>query len=379
MLSPFFANDKNIHLERFPHAQVNRSLQAWDATDEYFFNHINDNNLLDENSNILIFNDTFGAIAINYLSHNVYVVSDSYISHQGLTNNIELNDLEDEHLHLLSSLDSLPNDITHIIYKIPKSKALLTEQLIQIKAKYDHDVTFIAGSKAKEIHTSTLKVFEKYLGTTKTSLAVKKSRLVFSELNNTALHTSPYPTCWPLEKTPYTISNHANVFAREKLDLGARLFLQHLPKFNKNQHVVDLGCGNGVVGLQALTAQPSLTLTFIDESYMAVASAKHNITENLPECAEHCQYQVDDCLTHVNNNSIDVVLCNPPFHQLQATTDHIAWQMFNDAHRVLKTGGELRIIGNRNLAYHIKLKRIFGNVTTINSDSKFVILSAIKK
>jgi 23S rRNA A1618 N6-methylase RlmF len=25
------------------------------------------------------------------------------------------------------------------------------------------------------------------------------------------------------------------------------------------------------------------------------------------------------------------ILCNPPFHQQHAITDHIAWQMFNDA------------------------------------------------
>ena len=45
-----------------------------------------------------------------------------------------------------------------------------------------------------------------------------------------------------------------------------------------------------------------------------------------------------------------------PFHQLQAITDHIAWQMFSDAHRVLPQGRTL-IVGNRHLDYHNKLKR----------------------
>ena len=52
--------------------------------------------------------------------------------------------------------------------------------------------------------------------------------------------------------------------------------------------------------------------------------------------------------------------------------------MFKDSFRVLKKGGELRIICNRQLAYHIKLKRIFGNSTEIATNSKFVTLSAIK-
>ena len=56
-----------------------------------------------------------------------------------------------------------------------------------------------------------------------------------------------------------------------------------------------------------------------------------------------------------------------------------AWQMFKDSLRVLKTGAELRIVGNRQLAYHVKLKRLFGNCETIASNKKFVILSAIKR
>jgi 16S rRNA G1207 methylase RsmC len=83
-------------------------------------------------------------------------------------------------------------------------------------------------------------------------------------------------------------------------------------------------------------------------------------------------------LADVEPNSIDLILCNPPFHQQNATTDHIAWQMFRDSHRVLKKGGELRIIGNRQLGYHIKLKRLFGNEKLITSNEKFVTLSAIK-
>lgn len=381
MLSPFFANDKNLHLERFPHAQVTRSLQAWDATDEYFFNYLEQEALINSSTKILIFNDTFGAIAINYLANPIATVSDSYLSHQGLKHNIEINNLDAEHVAYLTSLDDLPDDVDLIIYKIPKSKALLTEQLLKIGQKYCSTVNFVAGAKAKDIHSSTLKVFEKYLGTTKTSLAVKKSRLVFCQLEQPSKdkisYSDLFPNSWPLENTNFIITNHANVFAREKLDLGARFFLEHLPDLKPNQEVIDLGCGNGVVGLTALTQEPQISLRFIDESYMAVASAQQNIESNLPY-TNQCQYMVDDCLTKIDNNSIDVILCNPPFHQLQATTDHIAWQMFNDAYRVLKKGGELRIIGNRNLAYHVKLQRIFGNAQTISSNKKFVVLSAIK-
>jgi len=72
------------------------------------------------------------------------------------------------------------------------------------------------------------------------------------------------------------------------------------------------------------------------------------------------------------------VLCNPPFHQQHAVTDHLAWQMFRDAKRCLQYGGELRIVGNRHLDYHHKLKKLFGNCTLIASNQKFVVLRAVK-
>ncbi len=193
-----------------------------------FFNYLEQEALINSSTKILIFNDTFGAIAINYLANPIATVSDSYLSHQGLKHNIEINNLDAEHVAYLTSLDDLPDDVDLIIYKIPKSKALLTEQLLKIGQKYCSTVNFVAGAKAKDIHSSTLKVFEKYLGTTKTSLAVKKSRLVFCQLEQPSKdkisYSDLFPNSWPLENTNFIITNHANVFAREKLDLGARFF-----------------------------------------------------------------------------------------------------------------------------------------------------------
>ncbi|NMP32182.1 methyltransferase [Thalassotalea sp. M1531] len=378
MLSPFIVQDKPIHLDRFPIAQVNRSLQAWDATDEYLLSYCQEQEYLVGKKNILIVNDSFGAIACNLTKHKIYCVSDSYLSHQGCRYNIEQNNLADDTISYLDSLSELPESINLILYRIPKSRALLSHQLAQIAGQYGETTKFIAGARAKDIHSSTLKVFEHFLGETQTSLAVKKSRLVFSLLSKPAQQTLTSNISWPLERTKFNISNHAGVFSRESLDIGARFFLQHLPKVKPEQTVIDLGCGNGVIGLSVLANQAGANLIFKDESYMAIASTHDNISENLPNLLAQCRFEADDCLTNETNSSADLILCNPPFHQQHATTDHIAWQMFNDSKRVLKSGGELRIIGNRQLGYHIKLKRIFGNCTTIASNKKFVVLSSIK-
>lgn len=384
MISPFIQNDKNLFLDRYPIGQVNRSLQAWDAADEYIINHITDNNLTTSKKNILIFNDAFGALTTNLTEHKLFCVNDSFISQQGIKHNIEQNNLPNENTTFLSSIDKLPQNIDIILYKIPKSNALLIDQLIQINNAYNNETVFIAGDRAKEIHSSTLKLFSKYLGETKTSLAVKKARLVFTDIQSNANHlTSPYPTVWNIESsknnTTHTISNLSNVYAREKLDIGARYFIENLPNINAGTSVIDLGCGNGVIGLSLLDIQPQANIMFVDESHMALASAKLNIETNHSEKMPQCKFLLNDCLSGVEGGSVDLILCNPPFHQQTATTDHIAWQMFKDSHRVLKKGGELRIIGNRQLAYHIKLQRIFGNEKLIASNDKFVTTSAIKR
>lgn len=379
MISPFIINDKNLFLDRFPTGQVNRSLQAWDAADEYLINYLQQEQLISSKQKILIFNDNFGALSCNLSQHQLYCVNDSFLSQKGIELNLQQNGLSDDNITLLTSLDELPKDINIVLFKIPKSKGLLCYQLSQIKRQLPNDVNFIAGNRAKEIHSSTLKLFENYLGTTKTSLAVKKARLVFCQLDNEQAASAPALTSWSLENSDFTLHNHANVYAREKLDIGARYFMQNLPNVKADTQVIDLGCGNGVIGLKVLSKQPAAHVHFIDESYMAIASTKLNITENLPTALEQCQFQVNDCLTSVEGGSVDLVLCNPPFHQQTATTDHIAWQMFKDSHRVLKKGGELRIIGNRQLGYHIKLKRIFGNEKLIASNEKFVTISAIKR
>lgn len=385
MISPFIYNDKNLFLDRFPIGQVNRSLQAWDAADEYLINYLTDNNLIESQRNILIMNDAFGALTANLTQHNVFCVNDSFISQQGIKNNIEQNYLSDEGISYLSSIDKLPESVDLILYKIPKSNALLIEQLIQLNDNYGPEVLFIATDRAKDIHSSTLKLFDKYLGETKTSLAVKKARLVFSTIQARQQQSiSPFPTVWSLTSVidtdkQFNVSNFSNVYAREKLDIGARYFIENLPTVKPNASIIDLGCGNGVIGLSILDQQPTANIICVDESYMALASAKQNIKDNFPEQYTQCEFLLNDCLSGVEGGSVDLILCNPPFHQQTATTDHIAWQMFKDSHRVLKKGGELRIIGNRQLAYHIKLQRIFGNEKLIASNDKFVTTSAIKR
>ena len=255
MLSPFIIDDQALTLYRFPENQVTRSLQAWDATDEYIINYLNDNHSDTVFNHALVFNDSFGALSLSVRCKKVTSVSDSKVSHLGLKANAELNDRPLENIQLLDSLTELPSDTDLVLYKIPKSKSLMLEQLRQIRRFCSESTLVVGGDKAKNITSAMLADIEKLLGTTKTSLAVKKSRLFFSELN-AVQQEQPFNQVksWQAEPINATLFNYANVFARERLDIGARFFLQHLPKLSPEQSVIDLGCGNGVLSNCLTTA-----------------------------------------------------------------------------------------------------------------------------
>ncbi|MQY16937.1 Ribosomal RNA large subunit methyltransferase G [Streptomyces sp. RB5] len=119
-------------------------------------------------------------------------------------------------------------------------------------------------------------------------------------------------------------------------------------------------------------------MLFTDESYQAIASAEATYHANATPPSK-ATFEVADALTTSPPASADLILNNPPFHTHQATTDRTALRMFRNAHRTLRQGGEFWLVGNRHLAYHVPLKRLFGNSTVIASNPKFVVLRAVKR
>ncbi len=146
--------------------------------------------------------------------------------------------------------------------RVPKSLALLEDQLLRLAPSVHADTVVVGTGMVKEIHTSTLALFERILGPTRTSLAERKARLIFCT-------PDPAPACpanpWPYRYTlpqdvgpvsGRTVVNHAGVFCADRLDIGTRFFLRHLPA-GRGGRVVDLGCGNGVVGTAMALADPA--------------------------------------------------------------------------------------------------------------------------
>lgn len=366
---------RSLTLKRFPQTDDVNPLLAWEAADEYLLQQLDETEI---RGPVLILNDTFGALSCALAEHSPYSIGDSYLSELGTRENLRHNGIAESSVTFLDSTADYPQAPGVVLIKVPKTLALLEQQLRALRKVVTAQTRIIAGAKARDIHTSTLELFEKVLGPTTTTLAWKKARLINCTFSHPQLADAPQTLSWKLEDTGWTIHNHANVFSRTRLDIGARFFMQHLPE-NLDGEIVDLGCGNGVIGLSLLAKNPQANVVFVDESPMAVDSSRLNVETNLPEAFERCEFMINNALSGVEPFRFNAVFCNPPFHQKHALTDNIAWEMFHHARRCLKINGELYIVANRHLDYFHKLKKIFGNCATIATNNKFVILKAVKQ
>ena len=139
------------------------------------------------------------------------------------------------------------------------------------------------------------------------------------------------------------------------------------------------------MGLVVARRDPAARVTFVDDSHLAVASAEATWRAAGVGDPERARFVVGDGLLDPAEGappapgSIDLVLVNPPFHRDHSVGDATAWQMFSEAERVLRPGGEIRVVGNRHLAYHAKLTRLFGASEVVASDPRFVVLSATRR
>ncbi|WP_307844026.1 methyltransferase [Actinospica acidithermotolerans] len=353
-----------------------------DAADDYLLRHLEEAGV-DLGGTVVVLGDRTGELlaALPMKDGRPVLITDSYLAMEAARARVG------DAATLLSTQDEPPARIDVLLIRVPKILALLEDQLHRLAPRLHEGSVVVGTGKATEIHTSTLNLLTQLVGPTRTSLAVRKARLIFTEPDVARIHAdsaNPWPLTYPLPAdrklgpiAGHEVTNHAGVFCADRLDIGTRFFLQYLPVTHGGDHIVDLGCGNGVVGTAAALANPTAQLTFLDESYQAVASARATYEANIADPG-NARFVVGDAMSPVEDASADLVLNNPPFHTHRATTDLVAWRMFTGARRALRPGGQLWVVGNRHLGYHVKLRKIFGNCETVAGSPKFVILRSVR-
>jgi len=379
-MTPFHHPWGQLALQRWPRRR-NETLQAWDNADLYLLNTLAERGLpvseADEaakaGARTLVLNDQQGALALALQQAApaggavVESSGDSFMAQAAALANGEDNSLQG--IRFLWPFDALGQTPDQVIMRVPKSVALLEWQLHWLSEHLPQGVPVWLAGMDKHLPRQLVSLLQRYLGNGRAEYGWKKARLFSAQAPGQVLADTGYPS--KVEAGDWQLTVHAGVFAQQQLDIGARFFLDHLPQsLAAGSRVVDLGCGNGVIGLAALQASPGAEMTFCDESWLALESARDNVSRYFPEA--QCQFHHGDGLLGLDND-FDCILLNPPFHDGHVVGDHVARRLFNQAARALAPGGELRVIGNRHLGYHKVLSRRFGSVTVLGSNAKFVV------
>ncbi len=356
-----------VVLQRLPRRR-RELLRAWDAADRY---------LLETQEPFsgrpLIVNDAFGALAVSLAEHRPFFWSDSYLAHRALKLNLAANGREEEEVTPLVPGDELPDQAAVVLMKVPRSLALLEYQLARLRPLAEAGVPIRLGGMVRHLPRSVWTLAEALIGPACTLPARRKAKII--ELSYGPSKSPPADPCirsYRVESEGMEVRAWPGVFSHDRLDGGTRLLLEALPDDRFTGSLADLGCGSGVLGLAAARRWPDAEIHFVDESWLAIRSAEENFARHFPGRA--ARFHWADGLGHFPPGSLGRVLCNPPFHQQQVVSEHIALRMFRQAHRALAPGGNLWVVANRHLDYPRRLRKLFGNCRRMVADRRFVVL-----
>ncbi|WP_339486360.1 class I SAM-dependent methyltransferase [Pseudomonas sp. EL_65y_Pfl2_R95] len=175
-----------------------------------------------------------------------------------------------------------------------------------------------------------------------------------------------------LDDGPLTVVSLPGVFSHGRLDVGSRLLLDHLDGLQQG-HMLDFGCGAGVLGAALKRRYPDSQVSMLDVDAFAVASSRLTLAQNNLEAEVICGDGIDAAPFELST-----VLSNPPFHQGVHTHYHASENLMRQAAKHLKPGGQLRLVANSFLKYPPLIEEHLGPCTTRAEAKGFRIYDARK-
>lgn len=367
-------------LDRFPPGGGGE-LRAWDAADEYLLRRL-DELAPAPGSALLVAGDRWGALAVALAAAGLRPSAwgDSHLGRLALAANLARNGLDPGAVPFTGADGPPPGPQALALLRLPKDLACLDDTLRSLRGALAPGATLLAGGMIKHTPTRAWRLLESVVGPTVTTPGWRKARLGAALVDG----RGPPPAAPQRHYRPLPqleIAGAPGVFGGGRLDGGSALLLRHLPADQAPLAAADLGCGDGVLALALALRCPRASVLGVDESYRAVACARANLTRNEAALAGEpgrVRFTAADGLAGVEPGSLDLVVCNPPFHEGHAVADVCAGRLFAQAFAALRPGGRLLVVGNRHLGHHAKLDRLFGAHRLLDGDARFVVLGAAR-
>ena len=161
-----------------------------------------------------------------------------------------------------------------------------------------------------------------------------------------------------------------NVFSEKGVDKGTLAMLSKVD-FDKNDKVLDLGCGFGVVGILVAKLIGYDKVIMCDISEDVINCSKENAKLNN---VDNIKILLSDGLKNINEDNFTIILSNPPYH----TDFKVAKEFIEDGFRKLAINGKMLMVTKRLTWYKKKLISVFGGVKIYDIDGYYVFIAEKK-
>lgn len=170
-------------------------------------------------------------------------------------------------------------------------------------------------------------------------------------------------------RTPQGFTTAPGVFSADGVDPASALLAQALPDKLKG-NVADLGAGWGYLSAQALERTGVAEMHLVESDHHALDCARLNVTD------PRARFHWADATAFGADRSFDVVITNPPFHTGRAADPSLGVAFLRNSARILRPGGMLWLVANRQLPYERSLGDLFAKTEEIGGDNRFKLLRA---
>jgi 16S rRNA (guanine1207-N2)-methyltransferase len=328
---------------------------------------------------VAVVEDSYGALTLGAVTllgaSDVRVTQDLLVGELALARNAERTGLDGSYRSL--SLDAeLASGARVVLVKAPKALDGLREIAEVVAASAAPDVTVLVGGRVKHMTLAMNEVLRNSFSEVSATLARQKSRVLV------ARGPRPKPSSFPRSREHpdlgLTVCAHGAAFAGTKVDIGTRALLRSLDRMAPSATTaLDLGSGTGVLAAALARSRPELAVCAVDQSAAAVASARATAAVN--GLADRLEVVRDDAAAGLPDASVDLVVCNPPFHLGAAVVTTAADRLFAAAARVLRPGGELWTVYNSALRYRPALARVVGPTRVADRDPRFTVTVSTRR
>ncbi|KQQ00770.1 MULTISPECIES: class I SAM-dependent methyltransferase [unclassified Rathayibacter] len=347
------------------------SLVAVDASDRLLLDLVVERGL---SGPIGVVGDAYGALTLALAADGVpvRVVQDTVTAELALAANAEAvraAGIELAPFEVVESVSAAAEGAVAVLVRLPRSLDALASIAAEVAAAAPGAVLVGAGRIKHMTHGMNDVLGSRY-DRVDVSLARQKSRALLASGARADQPPAPGAERKRLDELDLDVVALSGVFSGARLDLGTRALLAALDTAAlPDGTAVDLGCGTGILAAVLARSRPDLEVIATDSSRVATESARATASAN----GLDVRVLRDDNASTLADGSVDLVLCNPPFHSDGAVTDLVAHRMIRAAGRILRPGGQLWTVFNSHLAHPTELRRSVGPTKVVARDRRFTV------